>query len=366
MELPASPGARYPSIDAANGRLVVSWVQPGSKDESATIFVTERVGETWDEPAIVSEDERLMINWADFPEPQILGTDGLAMHWLVRAGGPQFAYGIRLAQRGADRQWSVPVIPHGQDHAAEHGFVSLVPDDASAVDTLWLDGREMGRGGTMELRHARWDPSGRLGPQQVIDADVCTCCQTDATRVGENLLVVYRDHAPGEIRDISIVRQGDNGWESPSRFSNDGWQISACPVNGPAIDSAENHVVVAWFTQANDEPKVLARDSTDGGVSWSETRRIDDGDPIGRVDVTMLAEGAWAVSWIENDETDAAVRVRRYNPEQEEMDESMTLGLTGAQRDSGFPRIDFDGERLWATWTETSRPSQLRLSTILW
>lgn len=372
VDSPAPPGAQFPSLDARDGRLLLSWIEPaqsgdgGSEARLARIRVSERSAEGWGESSTVAEGDRLMINWADFPEPRILDAETIAMHWLVRAGGPQWAYGIRFAIQTNDGEWSVPRIPHGQDHAAEHGFVSLLPGGERAADAIWLDGREMARGGTMELRHAGWDSTRGFDRQRVIDPDVCSCCQTDAVRVGNDLLVVYRDHAAGEIRDISMIRRTESGWEAPSRFSDDGWHISACPVNGPAIDAQGDHVVVTWFTQAKDEPKVLARFSTDGGHQWSPTLRIDQGDPIGRVDVSMLADGGWAVSWLENETTDAAILLRRFDSERGALDEAIKLGQTGAQRDSGFPQIGHDGQQLWATWTETSRPSRVRLSMIRW
>ena len=65
----------------------------------------------------------------------------------------------------------------------------------------------------------------------------------------------------------------------------DGWQIEGCPVNGPAIDTDGGRAVVAWFTAANNTPKVKVAFSGDDGVTFGKAFEIDKGTPSGRVDV---------------------------------------------------------------------------------
>ena len=71
-------------------------------------------------------------------------------------------------------------------------------------------------------------------------------------------------------------------WSAPAPLSRDGWQIGACPVNGPALAAHERSLTLAWFTQANDEPRVWAKRSADFGATFGEQLRIDNGDPIGK------------------------------------------------------------------------------------
>ena len=80
----------------------------------------------------------------------------LAAQWLVRAGGPSWAYGVRFATRAADGAWTPPRIPHGEDHAAEHGFVSMLSPQPGAFELVWLDGRF----GYEELRMSALVPRG--------------------------------------------------------------------------------------------------------------------------------------------------------------------------------------------------------------
>ena len=169
---------------------------------------------------------------------------------------------------------------HSDDTATEHGFVSVVPA-AAGFEAVWLDGRAMASGGTMSLRAAHVGE--RPGESTVLDPDVCTCCQTDAVRTDRGLVAVYRDHDEGEIRDISIVRHTDDGWSEPRPVHDDGWRIPGCPVNGPAVAHGDGHLAVAWFTAAQDRPRVLLAFSHDGGASFDAPIQIDGDRPVGRV-----------------------------------------------------------------------------------
>ncbi len=218
-------------------------------------------------------------------------------------------------------------------------------------------------GGEMELRQTVWS-GGAFQAESILDADVCTCCQTDATAYGEQRFVAYRDHAPGEVRDISYVRFDGSSWSAPASLSDDGWVIGACPVNGPALAADEGNLTVAWFTLANDEPRVWAKRSEDFGLTFGDLIRIDGGDPIGRVDVAALADGSAVVAWLERAGEEAVVRLRRIG--NEGAAPPIDLGRTAAHRESGFPRLATDGRSVWAAWTETSRPTMIRLSRVDW
>ena len=108
------------------------------------------------------------------------------------------------------------------------------------------------------------------------------------------------DRSKEEIRDIVITRFDGKEWSAPKTIFDDRWQISACPIQGPAISAAGDHIAVAWFTGADDKPKVQVALSADGGKTFGAPVQIDEGDPIGRVDVVALESGGAVVTWIEH------------------------------------------------------------------
>lgn len=340
---------------------------------SASLRFAQLLADGWTAPRTVVERSDLFVNWADFPAVVSLGPGRLAAHWLQYNGPGTYAYQVRMAfSADGGATWSEAFVPHEQATQTEHGFVTLVPDSAG-VEAFWLDGREY-EGGSEEMsfRHARVLPPGiggrapvssamsaSLDPavgETVLDARTCDCCQTSVVRVGDDLVAVYRGRSETEIRDIEIVRRVGGRWSEPVAVHDDGWRIDACPVNGPAVVASGRQVVVTWFTAA-DSARVLVARSTDGGASFDEPIRIDDGHPLGRVAALSLDDGRSALAWVEaargEDESGtgrAEVRLRvmdaagRVSP-------SVPVAHGSAARASGFPvlaRADGDILVAWA------------------
>src|SRR6185436_12033224 len=90
----------------------------------------------------------------------------------------------------------------------------------------------------------------------LLDPDVCTCCQTVAALTDEGPIVAYRDHSSDETRDISVVSMQNGQWTRPRAVHRDGWRMNACPVNGPALIASGKRVAVAWYTGADEKPRV--------------------------------------------------------------------------------------------------------------
>ncbi|WP_160763689.1 exo-alpha-sialidase [Kangsaoukella pontilimi] len=261
----------------------------------------------WDEPRLVTTSSSLFVNWADFPSVAEFSDGTLIVHWLQRAGASAYAYDVRIALSDDNGDtWSTPMAPHRDMVQAQHGFVTLAPFQ-DKVTAVWLDGRaydgdlveEGAQSGQMQLRSAEISSDGGMGSEIAVDFTTCSCCQTAAAIAGDELLVVYRDRTESEVRDISLVRLHEGAWSVPRTVHADNWEISGCPVDGPSISAQEKEVAVAWFTGAGDEPAVKVAFSTDGASSFGDPVRVDMGEPVGRVNTAMLADGTTLVSWVE-------------------------------------------------------------------
>lgn len=360
---PTSRPATVSNLVADDQSVHLSWIEDDDVNPPRLRFATFSDG-SWSEPNTIVESDALFVNWADFPSLAVLADGSIAAQWLVREEGASFSYGFRFSV-SADRgvTWSPPVRPASSDASAQYGFVSLVPRVSGAVEIVWLDGRDLsGESGRMSLRHRRWH-EGTLGEESIIDDDVCTCCQTAAVTAGETVIVAYRDHAAGEIRDIGTARLTREGWQPPRTLHADGWEIGGCPVNGPALDALGNRVAVAWHTEAGESPRVMAAFSDDAGRTFSDPVRLDAGKPLGRVDVKMTPDGFAVVSWLETDGDEAEVRLSLFRPDGS-IEALPSPGRTGGGRSSGFPRTALLDERLYVTWTETGESSRVRVASI--
>jgi hypothetical protein len=361
LPTPTADGSNTPFVTVnAQQQLLLSWTQR-RPDSTVAIQMARWTGSQWDSTRTIADARPFFVNWADFPAITALGNGDLAAHWLERDGTGKYAYGIRVVRSSdAGRSWSAPVVPHTDGLAAEHGFVSLWPDGADRLGLVWLDGRKSAMKDSareMTIRTAVVAPDGTLEREALLDARSCDCCQTGTAVAASGRVIVYRDRSAEEIRDIAIVRETSSGWTAPQHVHADGWHYPGCPVNGPQVAARGDTVVVAWYTAARDSARVYVARSTDGGATFGAPARVDDGDPIGRVSLTLDGAGLPIVAWLEQrTPQDAEVLVRRflaaadsYTPR-----ETHRIARTSGARPSGFPRLARVADTLFATWTTTT------------
>lgn len=365
---PAGPGATEPNFAVApSGRVYMSWLEP--VDSAFALRVASFDGKRWTSPRTVRTGRDFFVNWADFPSVAVLAEKRLAVHWLQRAGKGTYAYHVKISLSTDDGiTWSAPITPHRDTSSTEHGFVALWRD-GNELGAAWLDGRKYDKDGhdasnEMSLAATTIARAGRRGAEVMLDGRVCDCCQTSAAVTTAGPIVAYRDRSPAEIRDIYVVRRVKGKWTAPASVYSDNWKINACPVNGPAIDARDSRVAIAWFTAANDSPRVKMAFSADAGASFAPPVRIDNGQPGGRVHVAQLRDGSALVSWIERVGGDtAAVRVRRVARDGQ-LSAPVTIATSSAARASGFPRMAVSGTDAMFAWTVPGRPSALKVARI--
>ena len=138
--------------------------------------------------------------------------------------------------------------------------------------------------------------------------DVCFCCKT-AVGVGPSgrVDVVWRHIFPESMRDIAMASSTDGGrtFSPLARVSEDNWQLSGCPDDGPAMAiDARGSAHIAWPTLVNDDgttkgdflhrrPRTAARSTGEPGCRASIRRT-----PLIRKSPSMTA-GHVAVVWDE-------------------------------------------------------------------
>jgi hypothetical protein len=369
VEVPAGPGASLPHVASADAGAILSWVEPS--DSAHVLRFARWSGTGWTEPVTIARGTDWFVNWADFPSVVELGDDDLAAHWLQRSAASTYAYDVMIA-RSVDGgvTWSEPVRPHTDGTPTEHGFVSLFPQ-ADGLGVVWLDGRNFAEGGEapptneMTVRFAVLDGAGATGVQgeAVLDGRACDCCQTAVALTTRGPLIAYRDRTEAEVRDVAVTRLLDGAWTEPRVVHADDWVIDACPVNGPQADARGDDVVIAWFTAANDSPRVHVAFSDDAGGTFAAPIRVDAGDPLGRVDVLLLDDGRALVLWLERGAESGAVTARIVARDGR-AGEPVSIASTLAQRPSGFPRMARYGDGVLLAWTQPGDPSSIRAATL--
>lgn len=348
---PAKDSSSLPYLFSNRNQLFLSWVT--KEDSMATLYFSELKEGEWTSPEAIRSGSDWFINWADFPG--IAENNGnLLTHFLKKSDTAYFAYDvfINLKNKSED-QWREPFKLHSDTTKTEHGFVSIIPFKEDSFFVTWLDGRETSSKDetkAMNIRAARVTSAGEILDDTLLDARTCDCCHTTAAITGNGPVVIYRDRTETEIRDISIVRFIDGNWTEPKPVYNDNWEIKGCPVNGPKADAIENTLVIAWYTAAENIPKVNLVFSGDAGENFSEPIRIDNGNPIGKVDVSLIDKNNALVSWVEGSGSNAQIKVVKVTAKGY-MSKHLVVSNSTDARANGFPQMEILRENVYFAWT---------------
>jgi hypothetical protein len=347
-----SSGEPYLFTDS-NGNTFLSWIEVSEGKNYLKFSKLEN--EKWSDAHVIRSGENWFVNWADYPLIAASGKQLMA-HYLGKSGEGTFAYDVMLTtSQDEGNTWSEPKAVHDDAKQAEHGFVSILPYGENFL-VAWLDGRNTvmegmenheGHHGQMSIRAAVVDINGVKTNEWELDNRTCDCCQTGTALTDNGPIVIYRDRSDEEIRDMSIVRFVDGQWTEPKTIYADNWKIAGCPVNGPRVDAIGNNVAIAWFSSPEGNASVRVIFSTDGGATFGEPVKLDEGKAIGRVDVVMLDSDNAMVSWMEGAEI-KAVKVNRNGTK----GSSTNIASTSDARSSGFPQMTKSGNKLIFAWTD--------------
>jgi hypothetical protein len=321
LATPAAAGSLGTALaQGPDGTVFLAWMEPagarGAALKFAALDVTRR---SWTEPRLIAQGPDLRTDAADAPALAVQAAGRMLAVWPV--GGSVASKssihtdGGHLVWRQSDdggATWSAPQPLSRESEATE--FAAAIPLADGRFLAAWLDGRA--KGGDRRQLFARI--VGREGPDQLVDPSVCGGSPLALVPFPDgSASLAYRGRAEGEIRDHFVVRFNDDRWEVPTPLGREGWKADGSPANGPRLAADGPRMGAAWFTAADDEPRVLVSTSPDAGTLWTMAQRADLGHPAGRVDTLLLRDGSQYVLWLEDrgeDESQpAGIYLRRYN-----------------------------------------------------
>lgn len=375
--LPSSPGAAQPNlVRTPDGRLLLGWISSVPGRRKALQFDAWGDDGRWQgAPRTIVVGDSLVANWANPPQIAATADGALWVQWLQKAGEGAHLMLSRSADGGF--KWSAPMQVDDDIADAELGFAALWPASRSSIGLTWLESSPSGAGHPgggahahgMSTSHAHADSQGgtptvlhaavfdgglrRAGDDSVVDAMACDCCRTAVAATPGGALAVYRDRTPAEIRDIAAVRFDGTRWSAPAPVHADGWKMTGCPVNGPAVATEGNTAVVAWYTAAGDKPTVKLARSRDGGAHFDPAVALDQGDAVhGRVAVALDAQQAW-VLWTREDATGQSLWLARYAPDlSRELQRVQLAKLHTRGNASGYPQMAVLDGAAHVVWTD--------------
>ena len=335
---PAGPFTIGASLTtAADGTFWLTWVEATAKKPASTAANTLRfstfdaAAKKWSPARTIASGTHLPFSAGDFPQLVLDGRGTATAVWTDGHGGA-------LITTSTDRgnTWSTPA-PWSTSSTGPEKF-SLIRLADGRVLAAWLENRTTKSAATPAPQQLYARILGDTSPTAdvLIDASVCDCCPTALTAFPDGgALLAYRGRAEGEVRDIRTARFRGQAWDEPRPLNNDDWRINACPMNGPRLASDGGRVAVAWFTAADNDPRVLVSYSPDAGTRFLLPLRLDNGKPVGHVDTLILRDGAILATWLE---TDGSLWLRRVTPDFS-TDDPITLTPTGSVSAKTNPRV---------------------------
>ena len=216
----------------------------------------------------------------------------------------------------------------------------------------------------MTLRSAFINDKGELVEEHLLDNRVCDCCQTDVAMTEEGPIVVYRNRSDEELRDTYYVKHVNGSWTEPKPIFNDNWKIAGCPVNGPSITTNGSTVAVAWFTVANDAPKVKVAFSNDNGNTFEAPITIAQETIMGRLDIELLSDGSALVSSMDSKEGESVI-ILQHVKQDGTVSVPFPVSETANSRSSGFPRMVIKDDAVYLAWTSVNDALNVQSAKIL-
>ena len=353
---PTASNSVYPHLYSTGDQLYMSWITKNDGKTHSLNYASYSSDE-WSTPKTIATDSTWFVNWADFPSIIADKNGPIAAHWLKLKNTGPLAYDV-LISTVKSNDWTDTIIPHNDGTSTEHGFVSMIPWDSDSFLAVWLDGRQTeGRSdedyynidSAMTLRGALINRNGNIEQQFLIDNAVCDCCPTSLVKTSDGAIVAYRNRTNNEIRDIYTSQFNGKEWTNPKVVYNDGWEIGACPVNGPKLAAEDSLVAIAWHTGTNGNPTAKYAYSMNNGTSFSEPVILNKGTSLGRVDAEIY-RGISYLSWMEKTEAKTMLKMASFSKDKP-ITKPNTVANLNESRSTGFPQMEQIENNLIFAWT---------------
>jgi hypothetical protein len=188
---------------------------------------------------------------------------------------------------------------------AGHAFQSVSVDGKGQIYVTWIDERNKkstDRGAEIWLSTST-NEGRTFSPDRQILGEVCECCRTQLQiDASGRMFLAYRT-VPSSgpmFRDIVLAVSQDRGKTfSQTIVNQDGWEVNACPVAGPALSvDTQGQIAIIWFTGGGDRPGLYYASSADHGVSFSSRRLLDPNQKLGKhAQTVVVSQGRMLVAW---------------------------------------------------------------------
>jgi hypothetical protein len=349
---PSAPGSLQPNWSVTpEGRPLLSWIEPLKGGGYALRYAINGAN-GWSEAHTVASNRRFFRQPAEVPEVMAMSGGMWMAHWVEMPSDESEAEFVYLSTSPDGVKWTPPVMVNKDKSQVEHGLVSMVASGNGEASLLWLE-TPKGEDGPAYLMRSVVNASGKVLNEERLDPDVCQCCPTAVARTAKGLLVAYRGHTPQDIRDINVIRFENGKWTQPKNVHADGWHLNACPTNAAAVAARGDKVALAWFTGAQDNPRVYVIFSADGGATFGNPVVASSGHAFGYTSVALGEDGTAIVSWLQQGDGGTTQVLARTVPSTGAAGPVLKVA-EGGRMALGYPRVFHEGAESWIAWGGTN------------
>ncbi len=346
---------------SSTGAPLLSWTEE-QKNGSYTLRYAVREGAKWSAPRTIAANRRFFRHPAELPGIVALRNGTLLAHWVEmpeESSEKEFLY-VSASTDGI--RWSAPVLAHKDRSPVQHGLASIAATGDNEASLLWLEALE-GEDGPVTMKRSLVNAAGQITKEESLDTDVCACCPTSVVKTARGVLVAYRDHTSEDIRDISTLRFENGRWTPSKNLNPDRWKLNACPINAAIAAATGDQVAVAWYTGAQDKPRVQIAFSKDSGSTFSKPTLVSTGHSFGFTSMALNEDGSAMVSWLEQGANDTSILFRQVSSQG--VAGPVLQIAKGTKASLGYPRILQAGSETWIAWGGSRTPSPIQTARVI-
>lgn len=326
VESPAVPGSFGGATSVgADGTAWLTWLERRGDGAELRVATFDATARRWSAPQTIArylvfpasssgapalsagERGQAAVAWMSQGTGETARASAAGPAAVARPGAGHRAWWCRTTDGG--RTWSAPAPLTTESAALDRVTLATLAD--GRLLAAWLDGRASANGPNAAQLFAR--VIGTSGPDTLVEPRACECCRPSLTALPDgSALLAYHGRTADEIRDVRTARFRRDAWEPSQGVHDDRWKTSPCPGDGPQLASDGGRIAAAWFTGADDNPRVLASLSPDAGARFLLPLQLSETRATGRISTALLHDGAVLVTW-----ADAAggVWLRRITPD---------------------------------------------------
>ncbi len=234
----------------------VSWVETDSSEHSRFFFAKwNQKQNTFGENTEIPMEDNAAIHEEGMPKIVFKGDGSLVAIYETYSPmeGSRFGRGDVRFVLSTDQglSWTSPKSVFGESDKLSFSFSSFTRLEDGEIAAACLGTNFDAPNGGRPVLFAKTVKDQGFSEPIIVENEACQCCRT-AISGGSNghISIVYRDLIPGDIRDITLITSFDNGesFSKPDPFSDDFWEVSGCPHNGPSVKVKGDKTYVAWFS----------------------------------------------------------------------------------------------------------------------